>query len=126
MSTTTPKGYHKPTTGDRGSSWFSDLEHNIDRTDTHKHDGTDSEKINVKDLVKSSQTLLSSAWGADLGGSTFKQSVAMPTGLLFDDSQIKVQTSSGDLIFPTITKTGASAFDLSVNDNSLTLLVVYG
>lgn len=130
MSQTTSKGYKNPDVGDRGSQWFPDLNFNIDRMNAHAHDGIDSEKIAIKNIVKQSQTLLSSAWGTDLGGSNYKQSVTMPTGLNFDDSQIKfievLSGTTGDQIHPTVSKTSATTFDVFVNDNTMTVKVVYG
>jgi hypothetical protein len=125
MSTTLSKGYKLPETGDRGSSFFPDLEDNIELGNSHKHDGSDGERVNIKDLVKQSQTLSNGDWGADTGGSTYTRSVTMPTGVIFDDVILKFKTSGGDVIYPTVTKTGASAYDITVNDNSITVLVTY-
>lgn len=130
MSVTLSKGYKNPETGDRGSSFFPDLNHNIEQANSHKHDGVDGEKINVKDLVKQSQTLAAGDWGSDLGGSTYTQAVTMPTGTNFDDTlkQFKISggTDDGTIIHPTVVKTGTSAYNITVNDNTIAILVTYG
>lgn len=130
MSTTLSRGFKRPDTGDRGTSWFQDLSDDITQLNSHTHNGIDSEKVNVSAIVKQSQTLLNSAWGADLGGSTYKQSVTMPAGLVFTDSQITfinvTGANLGTTIYPTVNQTGVSAFDVLVNDNTMTVRVVYG
>lgn len=129
MSSTLSKGYKLPDTGDRGSTFFPNLEDNITLSNSHKHDGTDGERINVKDLVVQSQTIAAGSWGSDLGGSTYTQSITMPTGLVFDDCMIKFKVSGGAKdgrqIFPTVRKTGASAYTVTVNDNTIAILATY-
>lgn len=127
MSTTLSKGYKRPDTGDRGSVFFPDLENNINLVNAHKHDGTDGEKVAAKDLVKASDTVLAASWGADLGGSTYTQSISMSGAATFDDAIMKVvDSASGDIIYPTISKTGTNTYDITINDNTLTLVVTYG
>lgn len=130
MSTTTTNGYKLPETGDRGSSWFPDLEHNIERTDSHNHDGDNSEPISAKYIVKSSATILAAAWGADLGGSSYKQTITLPTGFTFDDTILKFKISGGAddgaVIYPTVIKVTGTTYDVYINDNTQAVLVTYG
>ena len=124
MSTTLSNGYKKPTAGD--TDFWTQLEDNITRVNDHTHDGTDGEKLLAKDITKSTTTILAASWSADAGGSTFTNSVTMPTGHLFDNAVIMVvDTDNGDVIHPGIDKTGASAFTITVNDNTLNLKVIY-
>jgi len=126
MSTTLSKGYKLPADGDRGSTFYNDLEANITLVNSHDHDGTDGERIHVKNLTKGAQTLLAAGWSADAGGSTYTQSVTMPTGYLFDEVDIRFKnTANGNILYPTVTKTGASAYTISVNDNTLEILCTY-
>lgn len=129
MSTTLSKGYKLPDTGDRGSSFFGDLEANITLANSHSHNGVDGEKIDIKNLTVQSQTLLSAGWSADAGGSTYSQSVTMPTGTNFNDTIKQFQISGGGddgtVIHPTVVKTGTSAYTVTVNDNSIAILVTY-
>lgn len=126
MSLTLSKGFKKPQTGDRGSSWFPDLEHNIQQTNSHAHNGTDSELIEARHITKASATIVNSNWGADLGGSSYKQTITMPTGWTFENANmVFIDASDDSIIYPTIVKTGASSFDIFVNDNSLTITLVY-
>lgn len=129
MSTTLSNGYKNPETGDRGSSFFPDLNSNITLVNGHKHDGTDGEKINVKDIVSQTQTIASASWGSDLGGSTYTQAITMPTGVEFDKVSMTFKISGGGddgtVIYPTVVKTGASAYNITVNDNAIAILAIY-
>lgn len=127
MSNTLSKGYKKPEAGDRGSSWFSDLEDNIDLSNSHEHNGTDGEKIKSKNVSSTTSSVASGDWGADSGGSTYSVTVTFPTGVTFENHSITViDDATGDHIFPTITKASATTMTVTVNDNSLDLTIIYG
>jgi len=131
MSTTTTMGYKKPQTGDRGSSYFPDLEHNIDLSDSHKHDGTDGVKINPKDLDHQISTIASASWAAVSGqAGTYSQTITMPTGYTMDTALIYVWINGGSddgaRIYPSIVKASSNTYTIYVNDNSLALKVIYG
>ena len=124
MSTTLTYGYKKPDTGDKGSSFFPDLEDNIDRLNGHSHDGNDSVKLPPTSLSKSSQTIASTSWVATSGG-TYKQTVTMPSGILYDDVIMMFKVSD-DIIHPTVEKVTASTYDIYINDNSVDVMAIYG
>lgn len=130
MSTTLSKGYKNPDTGDRGTSWFADLNFNIVRVNAHSHDGSDSEFILAKNITKASATISSASWGADLGGSSYKQTITLPNGYTFDNTLMKFflsgGTDDGHIIYPTIVKISSTTFDVYINDNSQTVKVLYG
>jgi hypothetical protein len=129
VSTTLSKGYRLPDTGDRGSSFYPDLENNIELSNSHTHNGTDGERINVKDLTVTSQTLASGSWSADLGGSTYRQLVTLPAGMTFNDMIPKFQVSGGGddgiVIHPTVVKVSSTTYYAYVNDNAIAVLVTY-
>jgi hypothetical protein len=130
MSTTLSKGYKQPDTGDRGTSWFADLNFDITRINAHNHDGSNSEAISVNSITKSTATIAAASWGADLGGSSYKQTITLPTGFSFDDTILKFIISGGaddgQLIYPTVIKQSSTTFDVYINDNTQTLKVIYG
>lgn len=130
MGTTLSNGYKKPQTGDRSSSWMDDIEFNIERVNSHKHDGIDSEKLNPKDFNKPTATILAASWGSDLGGSTYKQTVNLPANYSFDETYFKFiisgGTYDGTVIYPSLVKVSSTSYDVYINDNTLTLKVVYG
>jgi len=128
MSTTTTYGYKKPQTGDKGSSWFGDLEFDIDRLDSHDHEGTNSKLITPTAMSVTSQSILASAWSV-VGDGTFKQTVTMPTGLTFVNVNFRIYidggTHDGSIIYPSIKKVAANTYDIYINDNTLDLIAVY-
>lgn len=130
MSDTLSNGYKNPETGDRGTSWFADLNFDIERLNDHNHDGSNSEQISAKYITKSSATIASGAWGADLGGSSYKQTITLPSGFTFDDTEMKFKISGGALdgrvFYPTVIKITATTYDIYINDNTQAVLVTYG
>lgn len=127
MSTTLSKGYKKPSTGDRGSVWFSNLEDNIDLVNSHEHDGTDGEKVKSKNITATTSAIASGDWGADSGGSTYSATVTFPTGVTFENHTMTfIDDATGDHIFPTVSKASVTTMTVTVNDNTLDLTVVYG
>lgn len=128
---TTTMGYKKPQTGDRGSTYFPALEYNIDRQDSHKHDGTDGVQINPKDLNHQVTSISSASWAAVAGqAGTYSQTITMPTGYTMDLSLLQVwingSPDDGARIFPSIVKASSNTFTIYVNDNTLNLKVIYG
>lgn len=128
MATTLSNGYIKPDTGDRGSTFFPGLEDNIERLNSHNHDGSNSEKIPASSINNPVQTLSSAGWTL-ISPSVYRQLVTMPTPLAFDSRVMQFQISSGanagKLFHPTIVKQTVNTFYLFCNDNSFDVLVKY-
>lgn len=127
MSTTTAKGYRKPTTGDRG--WYTDLEFNIDRIDAHSHNGVDSAALPSTSITKITQDVLAASWSS-LGEGNYKQTLTLPTNFTFNDMQVRFYVNGGTMdgqeVILSVKKVSASTFDVYVNDNTLALKAVYG
>jgi hypothetical protein len=123
---TLSRGYKKPDTGDRGSVFFPALESNIVRVNSHSHDGVNSELLSASLIQKGLQTILNTNWGADLGGSTYVQTVTLPTGWVFDNAVMSFYISgTGVRIWPSIVKLTTTTYSVEVNDNTLTLTATY-
>ena len=58
-------GYKLPEVGDFGDVWFPALEDNIQRTNDHNHNGTNSNKIPATSIQASVQQVLSGDFAAD-------------------------------------------------------------
>jgi hypothetical protein len=126
MGTVLSKGWRLPATGDR--DWWDQLEANITQSNSHDHDGTDSEAISTKNLSKSTSTILAAAWAAVSGhAGTFSQTITVPSGYTVNNSDVKFYiTSSGIQIHPTTRYVSSTTYDVFVNDNTLALTAVYG
>jgi hypothetical protein len=127
MSTTTAKGYKKPSTGDR--NWYADLEFNIDRVDAHSHNGTDSVQLTSMSIAKSTQDVLAANW-TSLGEGNYKQTLTLPLTYTWNDSQIRFYVNGGALdgqeVLLSVKRVSPTTFDVFINDNTLSLKVVYG
>lgn len=127
MSSTLSYGYKLPATGDRGSVWFANLEDNITLSNSHSHTGTDGEPILAKYITKATASVASGSWSAVAGqAGTFKQSITLPSGYLMATTQIHFLDPSGHPLMLSVERTSTTAFDVYINDNSLTLTAVYG
>jgi hypothetical protein len=121
-------GRKKPEAGDKGSTFFAALEDNIDRDDAHNHDGTNSPKIPSTSVEATSATILAASW-VDLGSSTYRQLVSVPSGMDFDKCEISFRITNGSdagaRIYPSVVKVSSTTYYVYVNDNTLELKAVY-
>lgn len=97
MSSTLSYGFKKPSTGDRGSEWFKDLEDDIVQLNNHTHDGTfgNSSQINAINIVATKESLLPAGW-VDLGGGKYVQEKSLPNDNLYDDVTFYFRNALGN------------------------------
>ena len=125
MSTTTSNGYKKPNTGDR--NFWSDLEDNIDRINSHSHDGTDSEKLQSKAISNNTSVVSSASWGSVDANDNYSQTITVPTDVDIDNKIIQCRDSStGAVVHADVIKASSTTITITVNDNTLDLEVIYG
>jgi hypothetical protein len=126
-STTLTYGRKVPSNGDKGSSFFGDLEDNIALDDAHNHNGTNSALIDAKNITKGSNTILAASWAAVSGQSgTYKQTVTLPSGYTMGSiTMCFYDNTTGHQFYPTIEKVSSSTYDIYVNDNTLVVKAVY-
>lgn len=131
MAATLTYGFVKPATGDKGSVFWPALEGNIQQTNDHAHNGTDSHLLSASASRAIVQTVSSASWGSDLGGGTYRQLVTLPVSITggsgtFDDFSIQLRDSStGEVIYGRIVKVSSTTYYIYVNDNTLTLKAIY-
>ena len=131
MSTTLTYGRKKPSDGDKGSSWFDDLENNIDIDDAHSHDGVTSTAIPAQNIGKGTSAIANASWVAVSGQQgTYSQTISLPSGVtmlnMIPKFQINNGADLGDLIHPTIRQISVTSYEIFINDNSLDVLATYG
>lgn len=120
-----------PENNDPASVWWPAMAANAAQFDAHTHDGVTSAPL--KSVIASAvttQLILSTAWGSDLGGSNFRQLITLPVisgvQLLFDSIQISMRlTSNGNYIFPSIEKVSSTTYYVYTPDSSLAYTAVY-
>ena len=78
MPTTLSFGYQKPIRGEKGDPVFDALESNIDQLNSHKHNGTNSDRVDSYNMTRSQVAVTSAGWSAS--GNLFRKTVNLPTG----------------------------------------------
>jgi hypothetical protein len=126
---TLSNGVKQPETGDRG--FWSDLEDDLEILNNHTHNGTDSEGISTKHIIKTTSLILSASWVAVSGqAGTFRQTMTVPSGYEVDSMlpkfYINTGGQSGYQVHPTIRKVSNTTYDLFTNDNTVGYVAVYG
>ena len=79
------KGYKLPDTGDFGDTWFPALEDNINRINSHSHDGTNSEKLTTTSMEAIVSTIASGDFAAS--GSEFFARITLAGGVIDIDKK---------------------------------------
>lgn len=122
---TLSKGFKKPQTGDKGSVFFPALETNWQQVNDHTHNGTNSQLLGPAAVTAESQTLGAGSW-VSVGGGVYRQLVTMPAGLTYTNNLWKYlhNTSSHELHLAT-EYVSATTFYVYVNDNSISVKVIY-
>lgn len=118
-------GLKKPETNDKGPVVFPALEDNIDQLDGHNHDGSNSSKLTAASLTVVTQTLLAANW-VSLGGGNYHQQASMNPGFDYDTTSLSFRNPAGDYLYPSVTKISSTIFDVTTNDASSNMVVVYG
>lgn len=126
MSSVLSYGYKLPATGDRGSTWFANLEDNITRLNQHSHNGTDSPLLTSSAFTATSATALAVDWVLQSAG-TYRQTITLPGGLLFAEHTISFRHgTTGHIMYLSCEKVNATQFYLYINDNTIPVLILYG
>lgn len=119
-------GLRKPEDGDKN---FWDLIENLfDAFVGHTHDASNSPSVPAANIVKKISTLASADW-TPVAGIGYIQTITVPSGVSLDKSEPVFYISSGPSIYkriyPTVNPTSLITMEVTVNDNSLELKVIY-
>lgn len=114
---TLSKGWKLPETGDFGDVWFPALEDNINQSNTHKHDGLDSEKIDAIDLVTTGAKLtVPNTDFVDQGDGYWRATVTVPGAGLVDNYVVTVKDpTTKEPIYLRMEKLNSTQFYLYTN-----------
>lgn len=130
--TTTTYGYRKPETGDRArgtNGWFESLEFNIDRFDSHNHDGSNSAALELSSFSPYSGTILAANWSADSGG--YKQTITTPAGVDdINNYNVKFVFTApagkvGEMAYLGYKRLSATTYEVYCNDNTAAFTAYY-
>lgn len=125
MATTTAYGYKIMESGDLAAVWMEDIPDNFERLSDHNHDGSNSRALTPNAITKYSSTITNS-W-ASVSGGHYKQTITVPAGVseINDFDIMFYVTSTGERIYPGVTRVSATTYDVFVSDNSLQLTAKY-
>lgn len=118
---TLSKGYLKPSNPTTGDLWFPALETDIQLMNDHVHDG-----ITGAITPSATASILAANWGSVSADGLYTQTITMPAGRSFDTTQISFRYSTGEFVYPTVTRVSSSQYTVTTNDNSKAYLAIYG
>jgi hypothetical protein len=130
MASTLSYGFVKPATGDKGTVFWPALEDNIQQTNDHSHNGSNSARLTAASSAAVSQSVASAGWSS-VGGGLYRQTVTLPAALTsvggtYDSYGIEIRNSAnGRRLFLQTEKVTSTTFYVWINDNSISLTVVY-
>lgn len=111
MTVILSNGYKLPETGDFGNIWFTALEDNITRVNSHNHDGVNSEKISSVNITATTATIASGSFAAS--GNRFVASATVPSGQTIDTTQISFRDpTTKESIYLEIEKTSSTQYNV--------------
>src|SRR5882724_7675892 len=117
MGTTLKYGFFKPATPDTGDVWFPAMSANMQLLNDHTHDGNTASFLAVM-----LQTISSGSWGAPTNG-TYSQTITMPTingtQMQYDGTQMEFRLSTGERVYPSITRASAVTYTITTIDNTV-------
>jgi len=127
MSTTLTYGRKVPADGDKGTSFFDDLEDNIAVDDAHTHDGTNSSTLSTSSITNATTSILSAAWVAVAGKTgLYSQNVTMPTGLTLGKRGVLfIDASTGHFYLLSVEQVSTTEYTVYINDNTISLTAIY-
>lgn len=129
---TTSYGYRKPETGDAAkgaNGWYASIEFDIDRLNSHNHDGTNSAQLSLNAFSPFTNTILAANWTAD--GSSYKQTITVPVGIDdIDNYNVKFKFTApvgkvGETAYLPYKRLSATTYEVYCNDNTAAFLAIY-
>lgn len=124
MSVTLSYGFRKPQDGDKGSTFWDDLENDIQQTNDHSHNGTNSAKL----IASATESIVNDVFAANwaVNGYTYRQTLTVPSGVSFDKMNVIFRgATNGRQAFLQTEKLSATQYYVYCNDNTKSFKAVY-
>lgn len=119
-------GYKKPEDGDRGSVFWDALSENVQKTNDHTHNGSNSAKIAAYNTERTQVTVSTGSFSVQ--GDGWYRSLVTITNWVYHTAGIKFLMSGGDFanqqFFPKYERVSASSFYLYMPINTQEVTVV--
>jgi hypothetical protein len=117
-------GFKQPQNGDASSVWFPALAENVTLLNNHTHDGSNSSFLNAGSIAPASVDILAVNWTLVSTG-IYTQTVTTPLEVNLDDNIMQIKLSTGEFVYPSITRLTPTSFSIRTNDNSLDYVAVF-
>lgn len=114
-------GFQKPQTNDRGNVVFPALEANWQQVNDHNHNGVNSAPIPSAYLEKTQQSILSANWTLVADGH-YTQTLVLPLGLQYDNVTFSFRITTGEQVFPSVSKASNTSYKVDFDDSSKSLV----
>ena len=122
MATPLSNGYILPEDGD--TNFWDTLEFNIDRVNSHAHNGTDGNPIDIQHLARNTATIDFADWEQIPSQQRWSVTIDLPTGYNLSNST-PIFKSGASVVYPTFAaNVDPLKLDVFVN-NPITLSVIY-
>lgn len=125
MSITLSYGYKKPQTGDKGSTWFPDLEADIQQLNDHAHNGSNSARIPSTNILSvkvslDDPVLGQPTWTTESDGKFYKE-IIIPNDANYADVFVMIKNAAGEQMFLDIKPVSGNTkkFKVYSNDSGL-------
>lgn len=122
----------KPQDGDKGSTFFDNLEYNITQLDAHDHSGVTGgfykgANLNSAALSLTTQSI-AATWSAVSGHEgLYSQRITMPTGFTITAGRYIFfkHAVTGHPLMLSVEQVSTTEYDVFINDNTATLTAIY-
>lgn len=130
--TLTTYGYKRPDDGDlaKGANgWFAQLVYNINRLDSHNHDGANSPSLTLGAFVPYTSAILAANWA--VSGSGYKQTITVPAGVTeVNDYNMKFIFTApagkvGEVAYLNYDRLTSTTYDVYCSDNTAAFTAIY-
>lgn len=142
-STTTSKGFLKPSDGDTGATFFDDCITTIQQLSDHTHKGADSTQLVLTQTLAAAGAAGTSATGSNTawvddgsGTNTYVMTVTLPIptipngggprSMQYDQHDIQLRLGSPtEIIYPRIIGVTSTTYKVYSNDNTISPVAYY-
>lgn len=114
-------GFKLPDDNDTGDIVFPALDGNITQLNNHTHDGTNSAPLATR-----TANILHASWSASAGlTGIYEQTITLPAGLSYDVCFIWFKLSTGEYVFPSVSRVSSTSYKVYTSDNTLDYVANY-
>lgn len=125
MPLLTSFGFKKPQNSER--NFWDALNENTQKINDHTHNGTDSNKLALKDMSRLTSTIAPASWVAiDGQPGHFKADIIFPAGIAYSNNNVNPQFSIADkAVYLSAERKSDIEMTVFINSNAHAVKIVY-